>query len=594
MWNSVLSFHGCEKEARTRAANRGLGIILEDEFRPRTDSKNMFLQRPLAGWSEDQWIVWWYSYEHELGHNEQEMVRSFDLLREKKIAPKSFIGSMLNLTEDHRQEHHRVGEYVGRDKRLDAGRHRFLNDMVHFDSYGQDSEKHRLAGETWFIWDTIERSSWQHSVIGMGERGSDYLTVQQLEWLDKLLLGDYGKTLKSNPDEYELYELVKRIISEVFEFDADQEEKDAQEQQKQDDAKQEGSGDGEGEGEDGEGEGDPESGEGEGGDGEGSADGDEQARKKAATVDYSDLLAHQHDSDSGSGATYTSMTINYNDYAATNYPNTPLSSFKIVDYASGAADTSRKNGYYSSRMRVQTDTSLAKKVKRLLQVRAQARYQHGRKRGKISPKSIYRVGIRDNKRAAERIFKKKDDNDILDVAVSILVDCSGSMGGSKYKHAYQSTALLNLAIATLNVPLEIVGFTDNSDAPVHAIFKSFTKSVSSSILKDRFSDFSDRGMDGNSDGESILWTYNRLLRVKSKRKILLVLSDGQPAGYRGDCYGHTAKVIQEIEKANLVEIGGIGIMSNAVAGLYKYHDVIQSSDVLEKAVLNVISKKIIN
>ena len=192
----------------------------------------------------------------------------------------------------------------------------------------------------------------------------------------------------------------------------------------------------------------------------------------------------------------------------------------------------------------------------------------------------------------EKIFKQKRESEVLNTAVSVLVDMSGSMGGSKMSHAAHSAILLNDSIAKLGVPVEIAGFTEQMDGPVHYLFKNFGSRCEAEHLRARISEGT-RHMEDNADGDSILFAYSRLKVRKEKKKLLIVLSDGQPAAHRGrGIYGFTHKVVKEIEKGGLVDIYGIGIESHAVENFYKQNIVIKDSSELEKALLTVLKDKL--
>jgi cobalamin biosynthesis protein CobT len=101
-------------------------------------------------------------------------------------------------------------------------------------------------------------------------------------------------------------------------------------------------------------------------------------------------------------------------------------------------------------------------------------------------------------------------------------------------------------------------------------------------------------MSSNSDGESLVYAYERLTKQKSKRKILLVISDGQPSCVGVDSMGHTRMVAKQIEKDGLVELRAIGLVDDTVESIYSRSAVIYKCDELEGAVLNVIKDHIIN
>lgn len=580
-----MNYEGKLKEFRARCKIAGLGISYKTDLETayaaihKSGQVELVLPMPQPLWDKDTWTEWEYMAEHELGHVMPKCIDSYDTLRDKGITPKSFLGACLNLAEDNRQEWSDYYVFKGRRERLNAGRALFLKNQP-TDKLGlPGTDDHMLAFQSWYCWDTMIRESWMPAVVGQGERMLKHMTPQQVEWIDKLKAGDYETTLKSGLNAAELYELVLRIITEVFGFDADEEEKKACEP-----PPEEGAGDGEGEGT-------PDGDDGDDGAGE---VGDAETKGKStedAYVKYSDFLAHEHNSDGDreDNTCYNGLHIEYSDeVGAFEYRDPQYRD--ITDYTNMVAPPSES--HYSTCLRETVGSSLAKHTRRLLQVRSASSYQHGLKRGKISPKSIYRAGNKGHP-MERRVFKKKVDNNILDTAVSVLCDMSGSMGGSKLVAAGMSCKLLNDAISTIGVPLEITGFDDSIRGVRHSIWKSFRKPVTSDELINRISDSIPRQMSGNSDGESILWAYQRLLAQKQKRKILIVLSDGSPAGYAGDAMQYTKEVVANIEKIGAVEIYAIGIEDTSVSLIYKDYGIIRKAHELEAALLSVITNKIL-
>ena len=100
-------------------------------------------------------------------------------------------------------------------------------------------------------------------------------------------------------------------------------------------------------------------------------------------------------------------------------------------------------------------------------------------------------------------------------------------------------------------------------------------------------------MGNNADGEAIMFAYNRLIQRKEKRKILLVLSDGQPACGKPRIAEYTKAVIQKIESDKLIEIVGIGLLYASVDEFYKKHMMIDDASKIEEALLSLIHKQII-
>lgn len=587
-----LNISAVEREASIRAKHAGLGIRLEDDFKPRTDGRTIYLQQPNPLWSDRDWALWWYAYEHELGHNDPQMMDRWQFMREKKFQPNTFLPSMVNLLADNIQEHWRYDEYAGRKKRLNAGRAIFYEDKVSSNSYGQtDADDRRLAAETLMVWDAIIREKWMPAVTGMGRQMSEFLNDKQREWLDALLAGDYESTINSSKvlDAQGEYELTVRIIEEVFGFDSDEMEQEAQ-----------GGGDN---GEDGEGEGD-ESGEdssaSEGQDGSaseqssgrGDATDEVKGKSKKVEIDYSDLLAHEHGTiEKGYG---TSVKINYDSHTGKFDPVSP-NKFTVLDYTNGTVVPRYLRVVEDITKRVY-NSGIDKQVRRLLQAKMQTRYEHGLKRGRLSTRSIYRGGMRGTGEYQKKIYKRKSmpTTSVNNTVVGIVGDCSGSMHGSKYYNMGASVVLLNEAIGSIGVPLEIVGFDDDDESSRIAIWKTFKKPVTKQELMERISDGNSQLMCNNADGEVLAWEYERLLAQPESKKVMVVLSDGSPACFRGDADWYTKRVIEHIEQEGLVDLYGIGIEDENVARLYSKWQVIQNSSELEEALVNFVSNKLIN
>lgn len=637
--HDILNSAARVKELRARCEVNNLSLKLEGDpdhtvpcatYDANTGKALIIAPQPAMSWTKDDWVRWEYAIEHEVGHLMPEVVDVHALIKRENIDMRSFVGMCLNCAEDHRQERHDWGLYAGRARRLEEGRALFMD--MDWSYLGKNPDPHRQAAEVMLVWDCMIREPWMRSLSGTADNLLRHMTEQQSEWIEKLMAGDYGIAFESNPmmTADEEYELVKRIIDEVFEFNLDEEIENATQQGQgdgdgsddagtggnnpgqngesgDDDGNTSGSkseGEGEAQGQDGEaGEGDSDEDSGSAGDGAGddeqkgqaqgsessSEDGQSGESQQFTQVDYSDLLAHQHDEEFN-GQYGEGMHINYGDRAYDEFEPADPKDYKLRDYTK---DAKPKNGAGTAERITESDhgKGLAKKVRRLLQVKAQSRYQHGLKRGKISSRSIYRTCV--GGAASERVFKKKQVNDVLDTCVMMAVDASGSMSGNKSVNAGISAVLLNEAISKIGVPVEIVTF-DESDVPRHAVLKTFSKSVSDSDLAARYADATYWQGGCNSDGESLIFCYERLTKRKEKRKILLVLSDGSPASMNGDADTHLAKVVEAIEKAQQVDLYAIGIKDRNVERFYKQHASIDHADELEGAILNVIKDSILN
>jgi cobalamin biosynthesis protein CobT len=243
--------------------------------------------------------------------------------------------------------------------------------------------------------------------------------------------------------------------------------------------------------------------------------------------------------------------------------------------------------------------NFAQQVRKLIQIRSRVQTQYGTKKGKLDQSRLSRICF-NAPGFNERVFKTKIENKTLDAAITVLVDMSGSMSGEKVLNALASTKLVNEVCSTLNIPLEILGFTDVNESgkapdPLMFIYKSFSDfKVNENSLEEYFSMSSDY-MEGNPDGENILWAYDRLVKRKEKKRILIVMSDGSPCATKSmsGISTFTHKVIQEIQKAKLVDIYGLGLCSDSVKEYYEAHSIVNKPQDIPSKLIELIERKIL-
>ena len=146
-------------------------------------------------------------------------------------------------------------------------------------------------------------------------------------------------------------------------------------------------------------------------------------------------------------------------------------------------------------------------------------------------------------------FKKEKDIEFKDTLVTILIDNSGSMRGKPISVAAICADILARTLERCSVKVEILGFTtkhwkggssrekwmkkDKPNLPGrlndlrHIIYKSAdmpwrqSKNNIGLMLKEGL-------LKENIDGEALKWAYNKMIKRKEERKILMVISDGAP------------------------------------------------------------------
>lgn len=243
--------------------------------------------------------------------------------------------------------------------------------------------------------------------------------------------------------------------------------------------------------------------------------------------------------------------------------------------------------------------------------------------GKIDPRKAYKIGLA--KRGApvdlSKIFRtitvKKDPK----VAVSLLIDCSGSMttmgstGKTSIHLARQAAACLSEVMSALNIPHEIIGHTtwsSKTDTMLKSgkipssevgffsrvvpfrgyLFKAFDEHVAPTNV------FSDFELEDNLDGEAVLWAVQRLAARREKTKICISISDGMPLAtmsHEGELSRHLFMVCKQVEareKEGLF-LFGLGIGKPHVKRFFKHAPVIMDVAELPAAVLEIVENVLV-
>jgi len=253
---------------------------------------------------------------------------------------------------------------------------------------------------------------------------------------------------------------------------------------------------------------------------------------------------------------------------------------------------------------------MEKELERLIKAQSMIRWAGGKRKGSLNSRSLSKLAI--GKQHPElmdmRVFRQKEQKITNDVAVQLVVDCSGSMAGFKMLTAAQAAYALASVLERIDVPHEVIGFTtkpfteevhreffeaqekgnlfSRGEAIYLPIFKTFDERFTPEV-KYRFADYPENGhLWNNVDGESIELCYRRLQSRRENGKLMIVLSDGAPAamGSSYDIREYTRRVIRDIEKTD-TNIIGIGILSRAVEDYYTDNLVLNKVEDLPSAVM---------
>ena len=248
--------------------------------------------------------------------------------------------------------------------------------------------------------------------------------------------------------------------------------------------------------------------------------------------------------------------------------------------------------------------TLQKTLERLVKAKANVRNLPGKRSGRVNPSSLFRLKTGD-----DRVFRQRDAGTNNEVAVSLVVDCSGSMSGSKMCLAMEGAFALCDTLTRLGITNEVIGFTTSNDQSIITgieaqgedrnhysrheplyipIFKGFNEQFGTE-QKMRIASASKGGgfMRNNIDGESLRIAAKRLMTMTSERaKQIIVLSDGTPAGYGnyGKIDRDLSDATKDVEKMG-IKLIGIGIDDHSVKCYYKNNLVISNISELPTAIV---------
>jgi cobaltochelatase CobT len=273
---------------------------------------------------------------------------------------------------------------------------------------------------------------------------------------------------------------------------------------------------------------------------------------------------------------------------------------------------------------------IQQQIQKLFIAKSMTRFEPGHKRGRINSSALPRLCL--GKQSDDRIFRKKIETDSRNIAVSLLVDMSGSMHGcGKIDNACVATLMFSSVLTTLGIAHEVSFFTTYSGgrmgsllpdsdkvnrmiqkvreeehgngvsyarvAPiVNFIVKSFDKRQTEDDKKLMASVPYCYGgmMCNNVDGESVQVAGQRLLARKERRKVMIVMSDGQPAadGDGRKQQQNLRNVIKNLSDSG-VEMLGLGLMDDAVKRYYPKSEVVLKSEEIPLKILELTRQMVV-
>lgn len=238
-----------------------------------------------------------------------------------------------------------------------------------------------------------------------------------------------------------------------------------------------------------------------------------------------------------------------------------------------------------------TSKALVRKISSILKERKTEGYDSGYLLGqKFNPQDVYHG---DGKYFSREVVPDGQPN----VVFGILLDESGSMSCSnKWQTTRKAAILLEDVFRNLNIPTIIVGHDEDVDKSVriHSYVDFDTRDD-----RDKYRLADVRARYNNADGCAIAYMTKKLSERNENIKVLIVISDGQPAAYscyyknniQDDCY----EAIKQARKKDIKVFGAIVDEFDAVSEIYgkEYSFDCREEDVLQKELLKLVKKYVL-
>ncbi|HFI8303950.1 TPA: porphyrin biosynthesis protein [Escherichia coli] len=249
-------------------------------------------------------------------------------------------------------------------------------------------------------------------------------------------------------------------------------------------------------------------------------------------------------------------------------------------------------------------STLAKDLERAIASRNRVQFIPGQRRGRIHGASLYRLAMND-----DRVFRKKEDHRAVNACVQQVIDLSGSMDGVKIQLALASAYTIADALDRINVPNIITGFTTfgspdyetrskrgftHFEALMLPIIKNWNEKANSPEIRARMGCVCETfPLLNNVDGESVAQLATLFAGRMEDKKIMLVMSDGEPCATGSGFHQHLRTVTKEIETLSDIELMAIGILTDEPRRYYKNYALVNSVEELGPSVVTELSRIIL-
>lgn len=211
---------------------------------------------------------------------------------------------------------------------------------------------------------------------------------------------------------------------------------------------------------------------------------------------------------------------------------------------------------------------LETKLRQALTIAAPSMVRHQEK-GELDEGSIHRLVAGRSNVFRRRVIQESDS-----VAVSLSIDESSSMDGSRIETSIDLALTFNAALGRLKFPTEVLGWTTGGhgvpsdtvyrqDSVRHTIYKAFTDQATDEKVIRRIANAKSSGTTPTAEG--LMFALERLGRRTERRRVLFFLTDGRPvmeATGPKDVHHEFIHTLLRRAAAAGIEVYGIGISAD--------------------------------
>ncbi|MDD7984376.1 VWA domain-containing protein [Lentisphaera marina] len=224
----------------------------------------------------------------------------------------------------------------------------------------------------------------------------------------------------------------------------------------------------------------------------------------------------------------------------------------------------------------QASNALSSRLQGLLQSRKLKRSMPGRS-GKLDPHRLNKVWY------SSKVFLRHEENQGLNTHVHILLDCSGSMQGKRIKLASQACYTVAKALSRIDgVKKSVTAFPAKSNGNLPGVFPLLKPNQGMHTM------FELTASGGTPLGESLWYVLQQDCMRLESRKLILILSDGEP--------DLATSVVASIKQGKQLgfEFYGLGIQHGALKQyLPDEYEVINDLNELVPAMFNLLQGKLL-